>query len=235
MRNWRSIRVFTSDPDPSLHWYYEILERIVRPWLNANQGVDYFFTRYSVPVPADPPAPNLAALPPASLLQLPGGGQMHRSVRIRFVEPDPVPAAGGQVAPANGPIPAPTPVEDSLRGFIALDAMHFWRETPEPYHIGNGLGDERFSAFVLHHAHKREDRGENVAQILKANCDLVLSSFQYNQGNIAVETSAHADNQVLRTPFQSVGHMLANVWWNDGKAPANIWVIDQANGFGTKI
>jgi len=233
MRNWRSVRIFTSDGTPGQNWYFELLERIVRPWLAANPGTDYFFSIYSVRVPADPPAPNLAALPAGFLIAIPGGGQMHRSIRIRFVEPAPLQPDEGPAPAANQP--APTPVEMSLSNTIALDAARFWPEVFGPFDIGNGLGDERFSAFGPQQAVERERRGENVARILKANCDLVMSSFQYNQGNVTIETSAHAENQTLRTPFQSVGHMLANVWWNDGRAHADVWAFDPLNGFGTKI
>lgn len=233
-RKWRQVRVFTSNTGP--HWYYEILHRLMPPWLVQQPNTDFFFSKYLVPLgggdDADTDPAQLAQQ--QNFLQQTSQGQLHRSVRIRFVEPA---APANPIAPAVGLAVAapPPPKETALRTLIDNLPLNFWKSDFLDYDIGNGLGDDRFSAFPPASVNEREKRGEMVASVLQANCKLVLTLFQANGGGFTFEQNSHFLNQVFETPLQSVGHMLANVWFNRTGESVDVWALDLRRNIGTKI
>ncbi len=229
-RNWRQVRVFTANVGPG--WYHEILADIVVPWLAEVENTDYFFSKYLVPLGQDEADtdPHQLALQ-LQLLQQTNISTLHRSIRIRFVEPIVVSAA-----PASAVAPAPAgPRETSLQNRINALPLKYWISAFLPYALRNDLGGDRFSEIPVLNATGRDARGELVAGVLKANCQLVLSLFTVQGVNYAVEGNQHPLNQIIRTPVQSVAHMLANVWFNARGENVAIWALDHDRDIGSRI
>jgi hypothetical protein len=74
------------------------------------------------------------------------------------------------------------------------------------YTLRDDLGGERFGPFKKHQVTKRDTRGELVAAVLRANCQLVLGSFAKGQDGFDIEDNQNTNNLIFGTPFQSVGH-----------------------------
>jgi hypothetical protein len=251
-RNWRQVRVFTRHFQPD--WYHDLLWEIVRPWLAEQRDVDYYFSRYRGPLfgtkenPPDnadicegPDAKELTEiLPDAFREKLPGDVIFHRSLRLRFVDAvveDPTEAPKVET-PSENPWSTARPcgpVEKSLRSLVGAQPGRFWFGGFLDYKVRNDLGGNRFSPFDETQVAERNARGELVAAVLKANCQLVLASFNKGDNGFEIEPSNNSQNLIFGTAFQSVGHMLANVWWdNTGERPS-VWAMDHRRGFGTNI
>lgn len=128
-------------------------------------------------------------------------------------------------------------METSLQAVLDRPAnqQRFWTAGFLDYDMPNDLGGDRFAPFAEAQVAERDRHGELVAAILNANCNLALESFSKSANGFSIIRSDHNQNPVMRTSFQSVGHMLANVWWNHEAGPAGVWVIDPRRGVATNI
>ena len=235
-RNWRQVRIFTSNFSGG--WYHEILVEIVLPWLIQHPHTDYFFSKYLVPLGGADDCdtdPAQLAQQPAFLQVTPHQGTLHRSVRIRFVEPVALAPAAGAPAPFVAVPPLPSPKEIGLLNLIDAQPQKFWKSGFLPYEVRNDLGGPRFSQIPVADEDARDSRGELVAAVLQANCQLILNLFSVHANGFIIENSQHVLNTVLQTPVQSVAHMMANVGFDANGETAEIWAIDQKRHFGAKV
>jgi hypothetical protein len=107
----------------------------------------------------------------------------------------------------------------------------YWRYDFRDYDIAGDLGGDRFSIIPVVQVQARRARGEKVAAVLGANCDLVLELA----GPGGFERNEHELNFCLKTPVQSVAHLLNNVWCDEvGNSPA-LWAHNDGRGIRMKV
>lgn len=257
-RNWRQVRVFTNRFQ--IDWFHDLLWEVVKPWRQAKPESDYYFSRYISPLHgqradnSDVGPNQLADTLPQDFREqrVPGPVAHHWSVRIRFAEDPPAQPAqdaggGGEAALAGNqgalvaqqPAAAAAygPVEASLRAILAQPHLQgrFWFPLFDTYDLKNDLGGVRFSSIPEANANARDDHGELVARILRNNCDLVMRSFSKVGQEYQIDLNQDGQNQLMGTSFQSVGHMLANVWWNRNGTHSGVWAMDSDRGIATQI
>lgn len=202
-----------------------MLNDLVRPWrAQFGAGTSYFFTKYLCPLGMDDADTEIALLP-GNFRQNSQYGPIHRSLRFRFVE-DPNHAA----APAVNPPPAP-PRQQALDLLMQQHPGRYWRHDFLPYEIQDDLGGVRFSQFVQAQVNERTRRGETIAAVLQANCNLALELL----GPGGIETSSHELNLCLRTPAQSLAHLLNNVWWDESGNSPTLWAHNDNRSIRMKI
>lgn len=242
---WRQVRVFTSNVGAT--WYFELLHTVIMPWLAQAPETRYFFSKYLVPLGGGDDADTNEALlgQQTAYLQQTQQGQLHRSIRIRFIEPT-LPARAASSPPARQapegsggdratPAPAaylPGPTEMALRKLIQAHPERYWFSDFRGYAVEHDLGGDRFSIFAAADIEAREKRGELVASVLHANCQLVLNLFTVQGQSVQIEHSNHQFNAILGTPVQSVAHLLANVWFTSNGDTAEIWAMDTKRHIG---
>lgn len=227
---WRQSRIFTSTQ--TADWYFQLIGDLVRPWRAQPEAATtpYFFTRYKCPVGMDDADTEIALLP-GNFLQHSQYGPIHRSIRLRYFEP-PVPpvAAPAQAAAAASPQPTP-PLQHAFELLMKTHPNRYWRHDFRDYDIAGDLGGDRFSQIPAAQAWARRARGEKVAAVLEANCNLVLELI----GPGGFECSGHELNFCLNTPVQSVAHLLNNVWCDEtGNSPA-LWARNDGRGIHMKV
>ena len=226
---WQQSRIFTSTKTGD--WYFQMLNDLVRPWrAQFGAAVPYFFTRYLCPLGVDDADTEIAQLPANFRQNTQQYGVIHRSLRFRFVEDlnhVAAPPAGG---PAANPLPAP-PRQHALDLLLQQHPGRYWRHDFRPYGIQDDLGSVRFSEFAQAQINERTQRGEKIAVVLQANCDLALDLF----GPGGIETNSHELNLCLRTPVQSLAHLLNNVWWDESGSSPALWAHNDNRSIHMKI
>jgi hypothetical protein len=183
---WRQVRLFCQRADP--YWYAKAVVEILRPLFEAYPGPLLFGSRYCAPLGLDDGDTDIAQLPAAFLHEF-NGNRWHRSIRIRFRTDE------------------GTEAEISER---VHQSAHYWFSAFLDYPILDDLGGPRFSPNQDNE--RRLQRTRLVAELLRANTRLVVDAVVQGDGAPHFEENAHPENQRLRSSFQSVGHMLSNVW-----------------------
>jgi hypothetical protein len=222
---WRQSRIFTSIQTSG--WYFQLLSDLVKPWRNgAAAQTNYFFTRYFVPAGMDDADTEIAHLPPLFLQNTAQYGPIHRSLRLRYFEP---PVGGPQ--PPAGVVPQTPPLQAALEQLMQAYPGRYWRYDFRDYAIGDDLGGSRFSNINAAQAVLRTVRGKKYAAVLQANCDFALEILQPGQ----IETNANENNLCLRTPVQSLLHLLNNVWWDETGESPQLWAHSDVRNLKMKV
>lgn len=225
---WRQSRIFTSTQ--TANWYFQMIDDLVRPWRGQAGAAttQYFFTKYLCPLGMDDADTEIAQLP-GDFRQQSQYGPIHRSIRLRYFEP-PAPAGAAQPPAAAGNLPIP-PLQQAFELLMQAHPNRYWRYDFRDYDIANDLGGDRFSAIPAAQIQARRARGEKVAAVLEANCDLVLELVRPG----GFEQNGHELNFCLKTPVQSVAHLLNNVWCDEtGNSPA-LWARNDGRGIRMKV
>lgn len=182
---WRQIRIFSRWTHL---WYTSLLGRSIKPVLAAHPDSAFFFSMYQCPLGMDDGDTCIAELPREFLAGGPAE-QMHMSVRFRFR--------------------AETRLEHALSQAIQGNPS-LWTSGFLPYCALSDLGGSRFTPRQL--PPDRAHRAQLVAEVLNANCRIILDALEPVGADFQLEQNQQPNNQMFQTSGQSVLHMLGNPW-----------------------
>jgi len=198
---WYQVRLFTNVLQANR--FANLLGRVIKPFVDQRPSVRLFFSQYYCPFGVDDGDTVIANLPQEFHLQIPSYGLGHASVRIRFRERQD---------------------EQAALTAIINEQPDFWYSgmtacTPEGV-----LPPDRFSTDqdVL----SRSRRIRLIAELLHANCRLVLNNLRFENGTWDFQVNDHAENQRLGSVVKSIEHMILNVWCRKDGAPFPIYGFD---------
>lgn len=193
-QNWFQVRIFSKVAVP--HQYADLLVRTVKPFAERTPALRFFFSYYYCPRHSDDGDTNIAALPADFLFHDPTYGPCHGSVRLRFR------ATKDERAKLEG---------------VLHGQPDFWYSDIRPCTPVDVLPPNRFA--TDQQPIPRARRIRLVAELLQANCRLVLDNLQQEAGVWRFQENQHDENKRLGSVVKSVDHMILNVWRrNDGTA-----------------
>lgn len=192
--NWYQVRLFTRVPAPDR--FANLLGRVMKPFVDQRPHVRLFFSQYYCPFGMDDGNTVIGNLPQDFHHQIPGYGPGHASVRIRFRERND---------------------ERAILAGILNGQADFWHSDVRPCTPEDVLPPDRFSTDQDTPTKRRRIR--TVAELLHANCRLVLDNLRFENASWVFQGNNHPENQRLGSVVKSVEHMILNVWCrNDGAA-----------------
>jgi hypothetical protein len=197
-QNWAQVRIFSKRPPPGQ--YADLLVRAVKPFVDGNLGLRFFFSYYFCRLGSDDGETNIKAIPPEFLFYDTQKTPHHGSIKLRF--------RARKDEKSN--------LEQRL-GLMLHPKGDFWFSeillcTPEAV-----LPTDRFA--TDQQPIPRASRTRLVAELLQANCRLVLDNLQLDAGVWRFQDNDHDLNKPLKSVVKSVEHMILNVWRrNDANA-----------------
>lgn len=204
---WYQVRLFSKNFGHG--FYAELLGKIVAPLVTAKPTTPLFFSRYVCPLGMDDGDTNIAALPPDYLLPQPQQqAPWHFSIRMRFRE-------------MRG-------VRSALRAII-MGEPDFWFSDISPCVLAGVLAADRFS--TQHVDPAMSHRIRLVAELLGANCRIVLDTLKNQAGNWSFEASNNQLNLPMGSVAQSINHMIVNAWSLPGGQPLPVCIPIGNNQF----
>jgi len=191
-QNWFQARIFSRVPMPQQ--YPDLLVRVARPFLGQAPALRFFFSHYWCPLGTDDADTNIQALPQDFRFGEPSGRVWHGSLRLRFREP----------------------TDERAKLINLLNGLQdFWFSEVLPCTPEGVLPPDRFA--TDQQPIPRARRIRLVAELLQANCRLVLDNLEHQGGTWQFQENLHDENIRLRSVVKSVEHMILNVWRrNDG-------------------
>lgn len=191
-QNWYQVRIFSKIPMPQQ--YIDLLVRVAKPFQDQSPALRFFFSHYFCPLGTDDGDTSIQALPQDFRFIEPSGRSWHGSLRLRFRE------RGNERAKLT----------NLLNG-----QADFWHSAILPCTPECVLPPDRFA--TDQQPIPRARRIRLVAELLQANCRLVLDNLEPQGGNWQFQENQHNENIRLRSVIKSVEHMILNVWRrNDG-------------------
>lgn len=199
--NWYQARLFTKLQQAN--WFANLLGRVIKPFVDQQPFVRLFFSQYYCPFGMDDGDTIIANLPQDFRLQIPAYGLGHASVRIRFRE---------------------RKDEGTSLAAIINEQPDFWCSGITPCTPEDVLPPNRFS--TDQDAPSRSRRIRLVAELLHANCRLVLDNLRFENDTWGFQGNDHAGNQRLGSVLKSMEHMILNVWCRNDGSPFPIYGFD---------
>lgn len=174
--------------------YPDLLVRVARPFLGQSPALRFFFSHYWCPLGTDDGDTNIQALPQHFRFVEPSGRAWHGSLRLRFRER----------------------TDERAKLINLLNSLpDFWFSEILPCTPEGVLPPDRFA--TDQQPIPRARRIRVVAELLQANCRLVLDNLEHQGGTWQFQENLHNENIRLRSVVKSVEHMILNVWRrNDG-------------------
>jgi hypothetical protein len=202
--NWRQVRVFIKDF--RIQGFVEFNKLVLLPLVtNGLTTGPFFLSQYACSDQDDPHDTNLGELPPN--YRRPDGN--HHSIRIRFQATEGVDAMIENVLP-------PKPAD-------------CWFDHFRDYDIVHGLSGDRFSDYAPVALADHERRAQIVGEILHNNTRFYLDNIRTSPvGDAIFETNPHVLNAALKTPLQSVLHMILNPYEADRNPPKTLGQVVMA-------
>jgi len=200
-QNWFQVRVFSRVPMPQQ--YIDLLVRVAKPLVERAPTLRFFFSHYYCPLGMDDCDTSIQNLPQAFRFNDPQHGVCHGSLRLRFRN-----RANEQAL-----------LENILRG-----QQDFWYSEILPCTPEGVLPPDRFATDQRQPQKARRIR--LVAELLRANCLLVLDNLQQESGGWRFQENQHEENRRFGSVVKSVGHMMLNVWRRNDGRPFPIYGID---------
>ena len=200
-QNWFQVRIFSRVPMPQQ--YVDLLVRVTKPFQDQSKALRFFFSHYFCPLGTDDGDTDINALPQDFRFVEPSGRAWHGSLRLRFRE------RGAE--------------REILRNLLNGQA-DFWHSAILPCTPEGVLPPDRFA--TDQQPIPRARRIRLVAELLQANCRLVLDNLQQEAGDWRFQENQHDENKRLGSVVKSVEHMILNVWRHNNGAPFPIYGFD---------
>lgn len=193
-QNWFQGRIFTKVHAPLR--FADLLGRVVNPFVEQQPALRFFFSHYYCPPGMDDGDTNIQLLPPQFLIPDQTYGPCHASVRLRFRE---------------------RAQERQRLEALLNNQPDFWCSDIRACTPEGVLPTDRFA--TDQQPVPRARRIRLVAELLQANCRLVLNNLRFDANTWQFQENQHNENQPLGSVVKSVEHMILNVWRrNDGTA-----------------
>jgi hypothetical protein len=176
--------------------FADLLGRVLKPFVEQQPALRFFFSQYYCPPGMDDGDANIQLLPPQFLIPDQAYGACHASIRLRFRE---------------------RAQERQRLEALLNNQPDFWYSDIRACTPEGVLPPDRFATDQQPGPRARQIR--LVAELLHANCQLVLNNLRFNANAWQFQENQHNENQPLGSVVKSVEHMILNVWRrNDGTA-----------------
>jgi hypothetical protein len=197
-QNWFQVRIFTKVQAPIR--FADLLGRVMNPFAEQQPALRFFFSQYYCPLGMDDGDTEIHLLPPDFLLPDPQFGQCHASIRLRFRE---------------------RKNERQQLAALLQAQPDFWYSDIRACTPQGVLPPDRFA--TDQQAVPRDRRIRLIAELLQANCRLVLNNLLFEAGVWKFQENQHNENQPLGSVVKSVEHMILNVWCQNNGMPFPIY------------
>lgn len=182
------VRIFLPHPDAFKTFHYTQ----TRPLIQAGLDQPFFISHYLF-TDEDKSDTNIELLPPHFRFNTGKVDQqghpitVHASIRFRYRE-----TGGFQIT----------------KKVAAMIPQDCWYSDLREFTMPDGLSHGRFSDYVNQADH--ECRAQMIGEVLHHNSRLLLDTLRDGPNGVTQETSNDALNTTLKTPIQSVVHMILN-------------------------